>query len=278
MRSVVRESFRDIKRHKRSAVLLAAVISSASFLFFVFSSVIYNLGNAEDLWSKQIRVSIFMMDGTDPQKLSEEIKATKGVLETIYIGPEKALEILKKRFPDEQIAFSSSSVPGYIEARVSIQDSEAVSKMIRAYDGVDDVSISSYWYKSLKDLIYFSALFSIGIMIFVLLLSVLLVFYAVKIGVIERREEIQLMRLCGATEWRIRSPYVVSGVIMGVFGASVGIGLQYLFGSLVEHDLSQFMDGWVNLTYSQVLLVYVASIFIGSFGNLMAFVRGADAD
>ncbi len=278
MRTVLRESFRDIKRHKRSSLLLAIVISSASFLFFIFSSVIYNLGNAEDMWSKQIRVSVFMTEGADPQSLSEQIKGINGVLEVNHISPEQALEILKKRFPDEEVAFSPSSVPGYIEARASIDDVEAVKSSVLKLEGVDDVSLSSSWYKSLKDLIYFSALFSIGIMVFVLSLSVLLVFYAVRIGVMERREEIQLMRLCGATEWRIRSPYVASGLIMGLFGASVGAGLQYVFGSLVDRNLSQFINGWVSLTLSQVLFVYLASIFIGSFGNLMAFVRGADAD
>ena len=276
--TIFKESVRDIKRHKRASILLALLISLAAFLFFVFSSVVYNLGSIEDKWSKQIKISVFALDNTDPVKLSENIKNTKGVLEVTTISPEQALEILKKRFPQEEVAFASSSVPGFIEARVSINDAETVKAQILKIDGVDDVSVSSSWFKSLKDLIYFSGLFSVGVMIFILGLSVFLVFYAVRIGFLERKEEIQLMRLCGATEWRIRSPYVVSGVLMGVLGASVGVFLYYAFGSAVDRVLSQFVDGWSSLTSFQILLVYTASVFIGSFGNLMALVRSADED
>ncbi len=273
-----KESIRDIKRHKRASMLLALLISLASFLFFVFSSVVYNLGNIEDKWSKQIKISVFALDSTDPIKLSEDIKNTKGVLEVTTISPEQSLDILKKRFPQEDVAFASSSIPGFIEARVSINNAEVIKDEILKIDGVDDVSVSSSWFKSLKDLIYFSGLFSVGVMIFILGLSVFLVFYAVRIGVVERKEEIYLMRLCGATEWKIRSPYVVSGIILGVIGASVGMSLYYAFGSAVDRGLSQFVDGWSSLTCFQILLVYTASIFIGSFGNLMALVRSTDED
>lgn len=276
--TILRESIRDIKRHKRASLLLTLLIASASFLFFVFSSVVYNLGNIEDKWSKQIKVAVFTLDGADLIKLRSDIESVKGVLEVKVISSEEALKILKSRFPQEDITFASSSVPGFIEARISINDVARVSADVLKIDGVDDISVSSSWFKSLKDLIYFSGLFSVGVMMFILGLSVLLVFYAVRIGVIERREEIQLMRLCGSTEWRIRLPYVVSGTLMGLIGASLALLLYKLFVSAVERGLSQFMDGWINFTYFQVILVYTASLFIGSFGNLMAFVRSADDD
>lgn len=275
---VLKESIRDIKRHKRASFLLALLISSASFLFFVFSSVVYNLGGIEDKWSQQIRIAAFTLDGADTLKISEEIKSLKGVIEVKVVSPEESLELLKKRFPDEDVAFANSSIPGFIEARVSMNESESVKSEILKIDGIDDVSLSSSWFKSLKNLLYLLGLFSLAVMIFILGLSVLLVFYAVRIGVMERREEIQLMRLCGATEWRIRSSYVVSGIFMGVLGASVGVSLYYVFGTAVDKSLAQFIDGWSKLTYFQVILVYTASIFIGTFGNLMAFVRSADED
>ncbi len=265
MIGVVKESLRDIRRHKRASVLLALVISSASFLFFVFSSAVYNLGLAEDNWSKQLRAAVFFVEGADVNQLSEQISKVKGVLEVKHISSELALEILKKRFPDEDIVFSANSVPGFIEARISADAVANISLDLQRIEGVEDVSLSSSWFKSLKDLIYFSALFSIGVMIFVMVLSTILVFYAVR-----------LMRLCGATEFRIRVPYVVSGVVMGVFGASVGVCFQYIFGKAVDKSLSQFIDGWVSLTTMQVVFVYTASIFIGCFGNLMAFVRSID--
>ncbi len=276
MIGVVKESLRDIRRHKRAAVLLALVISSASFLFFVFSSAVYNLGLAEDNWSKQLRAAVFFVEGTDVKELSEQISKVKGVLEVKHISSELSLEILKKRFPDEDVVFSVDSVPGFIEARISADVVANISSDLQKIEGVEDVSLSSSWFKSLKDLIYFSALFSIGVMIFVMVLSTILVFYAVRIGVIERKDEIRLMRLCGATEFRIRIPYVVSGVVMGVFGASVGVCFQYIFGKAVDKSLSQFIDGWVSLTAMQVVFVYAVSIFIGCFGNLMAFVRSID--
>ena len=108
-----------------------------------------------------------------------------------------------------------------------------------------------------------------------LIMAVVMIAYASRIGVLERRPEINLMRLCGATDWRLRMPYVFSGIILGFIGGGIGISAYMLLKSFLQGTAVVFMNNWNELPLFEIAALYTCSIIVGALGNLAAFHRGS---
>jgi len=274
--NLIKDAVRDAVRHKTTSTMMVTVIAISIFLISIFVSVIYNLGVIEEKWSKNVSISVFLSDGVDNNAVLNSVKELKGVISAEYFDSEKSLNILKKRFPNEDIMFSSSVVPAFIEVKTSANDVQRLKTEIKNVSGVDDTVSNTTWFDSLKNLLSAVTYISAVVILLISLMGLLLISYATRIGILERRYEINIMRLCGATEWKLRLPHIMSGVILGMLGGIIGIAFYLILKSLLEGTITYFVDSWQTDQPYQLAVIFLLAMMLGALGNLVAFLRGAN--
>ena len=272
---IISEALEDILKHRTTSMLLACIIAVSVFVSSMFMSLVYNLDTFQARWSKNARIYAFIVEDVDSVIIKGEVQKIKGVISAEAYNSEEAVEILKKKFPEQDVTFSSSIVPAFIEIKTDVKDLQQVRSALEKTEGVEEVVVNSGWFEALSKLISVIKYVASAVILLLLSMALIMIAYASRIGVLERRPEIGLMRLCGATEWRLRLPYMVSGVILGFIGGGIGISAYMLLRSFIQGTATLFMNGWNELPMLQVAFLYTSSIFVGAIGNLAAFFRGS---
>lgn len=272
---IINEALEDILKHRMTSMLMVSIIAVSVFVSSLFFSLVFNLDTFQARWSKNVRLYVFTLDTADINIIQEEAKKITGVTSAQKYSSEEAVEILKKKFPEQDVVFSSTLVPSFIEVRTGINELNQVQTALEKLEGIDDVIVNSAWHDSLSKLIAVIKYVASAVIVLLLFMALIMIAYSSRIGVLERKAEISLMRLCGATEWRLRTPYMFSGIILGFIGGGIGIAAYMLLKSFLQGTAVTFMSSWKELPLLQITVLYMCSILVGAFGNLAAFFRGS---
>ena len=114
-------------------------------------------------------------------------------------------------------------------------------KYLESLDGVRKVTSSAATADGLTALSSIVTYASLGIIIILLLVSIFLISNTITIGITVRKEEIGIMKLIGATNFFVRAPFIVEGVVIGLVGSMIPLGLVYLmYDNVVGYVLGRF--------------------------------------
>ena len=122
------ESIADIFRHRLTSLLFCSVIAITIFILSIFGSVIYNLNGIQSKWSHEVRIMVFTSDTADQKLIIDQIKKINGIADVINIEPPVVGELIKKRFPDQNIDVSDTVLPSLIEVKTGIKDVDEIKK------------------------------------------------------------------------------------------------------------------------------------------------------
>lgn len=279
MTNIFKDCISDLVRHKLSSIVIAVVIALCIFCLATISTVLVNINKLEKRWSEDLRVIIFpTKDIENRENLLKEINSIEGIAKMQYVSSEEAAGIIRKRFPDEDIIFSSNVMPDFIEITVNSSFVESVVGKLKKNQNIDDVIVNYSWLKSLKEVlsvVRYSSMLGIS---FVILLSFLLLSYSARIDVMQRKRNMEIYRLCGATEWYIRLPYLIGGTIIGLMGSIIGLLMFYVlktaFQGVVIHFSSVFVSSfnYAEMPFFVFAILALLGPFIGVLGHLFAFI------
>ena len=276
--NTLRQSLFDIFRNGTSSIMFVSVVSVTIFIIYTFSSVLFNLDAIQGKWSKRATIMLFPVSDEDTEllRIIDNVSRIKGVLSVEVLDRASVLDILKQRFPGQDVNISSIQIPKLIEIKADIKDVEGVASQIKKFDSIEDVVVNSAWFDNLSDLISAINYIVVGVAVLILLLAFVLLSYVGKISSLQRRPEIDLMRLCGATDWYIRKPYVFSGLFLGFFGGGFGLLLYLLIDAFMKGVAQYFIGAWMTLPVTYVFMVSVLSILLGALGNFFALSHGTE--
>jgi len=275
MMRIINEALEDILKHRMTSMLMVSIIAVSVFVSSLFLSLVFNLDAFQSRWSKNVRLYVFTVENADINLIQEETKKITGVISSQKYFSEEAVDILKKKFPGQDVAFSSTLVPSFIEIRTGVNELDQVRTALEKIEGVEDIVVNSAWFDALSKLLSVIKYVASAVIFLLLAMALVMIAYSSRIGVLERKPEISLMRLCGATEWRLRTPYMCSGIILGFIGGGLGIAAYLLLKSFLQGTAVTFMSSWQELPLLQIAALYLCSIFVGAVGNLAAFFRGS---
>lgn len=270
------------------------IIICLSFLILgIFLSLANNLQHLSSELSRNMRIIFFLEPNLSSQKLKsleEAIGKFSFVKEVRYIGAEQALQRFQKNFPElKEIlkSLDSNPFPASLEA-ILIQklptsaDIHLFIEQIRKAGGVEDVQFNRDWIEkmeSLSRLVKAVGLFLGGILI---LASFFIISNVIKLNVLAYKNEIEILRLVGATNNFIRIPFLLEGIFLGILGSILSLFLLvilielfplYVGGSLgILQEIFQFR--FLSRTQSFSLIAGGATIgFLGSLSSLSKFLK-----
>jgi cell division transport system permease protein len=141
---------------------------------------------------------------------------------------------------------------------------EVLVNYIETLPGVREVKQSAQVANTLTDLNRLISYVSAGVILILLCVAVFLISNTVSVGISVRREEIAIMKLIGATDYLVRAPFVVEGIVIGLVGAAVPLGLlHFLYQRIMTYIANRFNFVGSLLTFVPVNTVFRTLIPIG---------------
>jgi cell division transport system permease protein len=256
-------------------IALSILIVSAFTLFFINASDIMNA------WKQGVRIMAYLKPDASAVNLSElkkKILGFYGVQDVRFISKQEALEQLRNQMQRQSSLLENlkhNPLPDAFEVRMiasshQVEKIEILATQIESLPFVEDVEYGQAWLGRFNNIFNLFRLtgFAVGGLfcmaaVFIVANTIRLVFYS-------RREEVEIMRLVGATDGFIKAPFYMEGLILGAAGGILGLGTLFitfiLISSNVEKDLSlglfniRFFSLW---TLGGILL---GSMFVGWLG------------
>ena len=263
---VGKQGVKNIWRNKMFSLASIATMSACIFLFGLFFSIIVNFQHIIKTAEEGVAITVFFEeDATDSEKkaIGKALEARKDVAEVKYISAEEAWEEFQKQYfadnPELAEGFKNdnplASSDNYEVYMKTAEDSKSLTARSRSLsetqkelvsyaqklDGVREVNKSDVVAKMLSSVNTLVAVISITIIIILLGVSIFLISNTVTMGITVRKEEIAIMKLIGATDYFVRAPFVVEGIVIGLIGAAIPLGILYaLYGKIVMYISDKF--------------------------------------
>lgn len=263
---VGKQGVKNIWRNKMFSLASIATMSACIFLFGLFFSILVNFQYIIRTAEEGVAITVFFEeDATDAQKreIGEELENHEGVSEVVYVSADEAWEEFQKQyfgdnpelaegFKDDNPLASSDNYEVYMQTMDDSQNLLARSRSLSAtqkelvefaqkLDGVREVNRSDVVANTLSSVNTLVAVVSIAIIVILFGVSIFLISNTVTMGITVRKEEIAIMKYIGAKDFVVRSPFVIEGLIIGIFGAAIPLVLLYfLYDKAVQYIMEKF--------------------------------------
>jgi len=280
MTYVLRESLRAFRRTPLLTGLSAGMIALSLFLVGLFGLAAWNIRRVLDRVESRVEVVAYLRDDADPAVVlvvQNEIAALAGVREVNYITKEQALQRARRDLPElETVIGSLESNPLPASFEVMFKPNQAgpdvvrkVAGQIQAFPVVEDVRFGSEWLDKVFLLrrVAGTAMLILGVAFATV--AALIISAAIRMAIYARRDEIDIMRLVGATEGFVRRPFLLEGLITGIAGGLLALGAMYIAYSLVSRAVFQLE--WLPLEWAAAGLA--AGSVVGVLASAVAVRR-----
>lgn len=279
-----REALLSFRRTRTLSILSVTTIAFALFVTGLFGLVAINLRAAIGGIEERVEIVAFVLRGTPSQSLAvamEDITAFPEVQDVSYVSEDSALARARAELVEFQEAYDDLEVnplPPSIEIRLKPGFRDAVhaadvAERLEGFPFVDDVRYGQDWVQQLDRLRTVAGIVGISIGLAFALVSVVIIGITIRITVLQRAREIQIMRLVGATDWFIRGPFLLEGAIKGLLG---GILAWLLCAAVFAGFKAQGLGigvGLVFFTVPQALAFLAFGVVLGLGGSLVSVGR-----
>ena len=263
---VGKQGVKNILRNKMFSLASVATMSACIFLFGLFFSIIVNFQYIIRTAEEGVAITVFFEeDATEVQKdkIGDELRSHDGVGEVVYVSAEEAWDEFQKQyfgdnpelaegFKDDNPLANSDNYEVYMKtmdedegliarSRSLSETQKELVSFAQKLDGVRDVNKSDVVANTLSSVNTLVAVVSIAIIIILFGVSIFLISNTVTMGITVRKEEIAIMKYIGAKDFVVRSPFVIEGLIIGIFGAAIPLTLLFfLYDKAVQYIMEKF--------------------------------------
>ena len=285
----IKQGFANIFRNKWYSLASIATISACLFLFGLFYAVVANFQNVVKTAEKEVSITVFFNEDVCDERLAEigtEIAMRKHQVSKVkFISDDEAWATFGPAYFGEDYAegFPENPLEGENSYEVYLSDVSQQDELVtylQSKPEVRKVNYSELTANTLSGVNLLIAYVSMGIIIILLAVSIFLISNTVAIGISVRKEEINIMKYIGATDFFVRAPFVLEGMIIGVLGAGLPLILIYsLYNYALNYIVERFsvLNGFLRfLSVDQIfkfltpvsLLVGVGIGFLGSISTV----------
>lgn len=244
----LRQGIRNLFRNKWFTLASIATISACLFLFGLFYAIVMNFQHIVKNAQQGVAVYVFFDDGLEDtriQEIGDMILKRTEVSDVHFVSAEEAWETFKQDYlGDYADGFTENPLANSANYEIYLNDVSMQSALVtylESIDGVRMVNRSELVATTLTGVNALIAYVSVGIIAILFAVSVFLISNTVMIGISVRKEEINIMKYIGATDFFVRSPFVIEGMMIGLVGASIPLGIIYgMYNIVMEYMTTRF--------------------------------------
>ena len=289
----IKQGIVNIFRNKWYSLASMATISACLFMFGIFYSLVANFQYIVKEAQDGVAVTVFFEEGISDERIAEIgslIEKRAEVSHVNFVSADAAWESFKDDylgeyadgFGDDNPLPNSANYEVYLND-VSMQDS--LVTYVESLEGVRRVNRSEVTANTLSGMNKLIGYASAGIIAILLAVSIFLISNTVTIGISVRKEEINIMKYIGATDFFVRAPFVIEGILIGLAGSVLPLAIIYVFYNnviaYVSTRFSMLSQLLKFLTVDQVfqvlmpisLIIGIGIGFFGSFSTVRKHIR-----
>lgn len=283
-----KHAFESILGNRLIYFISTGTISISLLLFAAFVLISANFNNWAKSWEKSLSLSVYLENGTDAQEKDEIAKAIErvdGAEIKAFISKEKALKDLAETLGSQVgllEGLTKNPLPASYEVifrnrELSREELKNIKKSLEKVKGVDEVQYSEQWLERIEGFIYFSRILGLIVGGLLCLAVLFIVTNTIKLAIYARREEIEICKLVGATDWFVKIPFLLEGAIQGIFGALIALSVLFFSYSMFRvRTIQLFGLPVMDVTFlnaGQYVLVVFLGLTLGLLGSFVAIGR-----
>lgn len=288
----IKQAFSQVFRNKGMSFTATLAITAMMLILGLFFATFVNV----DLFAEVIQqdynvIEVYMDDKNDDAKnetIGQELRNISGVTNVEYRSKDDAMKIMKERWGDNAYLLDNlqkNPLPNsYLVYVKDKSTADQVSKVAPTIKGVSDIKYYQDTVAKLSKITRAVKYGSIIMMAFLVVVSIILVANTIKLTVFNRAKEIGIMKYLGATDWFVRAPFVLEGVILGTLSAGVATGLLgFLYTKFVNGigpDIMRILSVPVisaNYLLPNLLIIFLAlGVGIGTCGSIISIRKFLD--
>jgi len=243
----IKQGLKSIWRNKMFSLASIATMTACIFLFGLFFIIVTNFQSMVKEAESGVAVTVLFDEGITEERIEEIgdlIRARVEVSNIVYTSPEEAWDSFKdvyfngneavaESFANDNPLANSASYSIYMND-ISMQ--KTLVTYLNSVEGIRQVNQSETVANTLSDFNTLIGYISAGIILILLGVAIFLISNTIMVGISVRKEEISIMKLIGATDYIVRAPFVVEGVVIGLIGAAIPLGILYvLYGEIIVY-------------------------------------------
>ena len=282
------EALISLWRSRLINALSIGTIAVSLFVLGAFLTVASNLNEVVDRWTRKVRVTFFLADALEPHirdSLVNRLQEDPAVESVEMVTREQALERFRTLFRDLRTLpddLGENPFPASLEValRSARQSPDEVRRLVREFEkapGVQEVQYDLLWIQRLSTaarLVRGVGALLGGILV---LAGVFTISNVIRLTVYARQDELDIMRLVGATRGYVKGPFVVEGMLQGGLGGLVSVGLLWLAFRVLASDALAASDlmgrAVVFLPRQLCVLIVAGGMLVGIVGSLVSLGR-----
>ncbi len=292
---ILRQTVQSMFRNKMMGMASIGSVTAVLIILGYIMLLILNINNAAMITKEEFdELAVYITEDAldeDIKKLGEDISKINGVLTVVYQPKDVALEQEKIKWGDDAYLLEGlrrNPLPNtYIVQLKDVKYSDYVIQEIKKSGLVED---TRYYQEAVKSLISISEMLKkVGTIIIsiLILISIFIISNTIKITVVFRRKEIELMQYIGATNGYVRGPFIIEGIVLGIIGSLIAtliIALSYNYFTEYLTGYFTLLSGFTSyivsfdLIFKDIAIIFVTiGVGIGTLGSLISLKKFLNA-
>jgi cell division transport system permease protein len=281
----ITDAFRSMRENLATTVFTAVTLGFSLAIFTLFLIVFINLnGVLGNLGERTHIVAYVKGAASKAELLKKEVLRIEGVKSVEYVSKEEALKELKSGFKGGGVIFEGigkNPLPASLEIRLkqSHREPERMLEVVKRLEGfaaVDEVQYSQEWARKFSAFLRFIELAALLLGLFLAAATIFIITNTIRLTVYARRDEIEVMRLVGASDTFIKAPFFIEGVVQGAGGGVIAFGILALWYWILAYRIPAYLDFIVDIPLGLPALVVVlilAGVCMGVVASLISMGR-----
>ena len=282
----IQEVFHSLRRNNSMTFASIGTVAVSLFVLGVFLILVLNMNRLAGMLESQVQISVYLEDHlTDREKrqIGYDIESLQGIDSVTYVDRETAKERLKERLGDQKYLLDALSednpLPDAFEVTVTTPAVvESAAGAIAAMQGVEEAKYGQDVVEHLFDITRLMRIFGFVLMGLLGGATLFIISNTIRLTVFARRKEIAIMKYVGATDWFIRWPFLLEGIVLGCIGGFIAaVALRSFYAAMAAKIYSTLaffplMPQYPFMNYV-TLAILLAGIVIGAIGSVISLKR-----
>ena len=288
------EAVDNIKANRTTTVIALATTTFTMLGMGVFLLLYLNAQEALGSLKDEIKVIVYLRDAVPPKTIAQlrsELSKDPAVAAVEFVSREQALATFRAQFPSEErllSGFGDNPFPASLVVKVgpAYRSSEQVGALVqklKALSEAEEVLYSQDWIENLAVAVRYLRVLGVGIGVVLAASMVTILANTIKLTLYARREEIEILKLIGATTGFIKTPFVLEGALLGGVGAACSLFLLRTLFGLAESKLALKGTFWgvgrgLAFLPDRVTVAFLLlGVMLGCLGSMVSLIQLRDA-
>ena len=277
----IKDAFTSLKRNKTISLASVITVLITFFVLGVFMLVATNISKGITNVQNKVELKIYLKDDIkliDQREIEIKLRGFEGVKDVVYQSKEEEYNNIKASNEGLLQGYTFQNNPFNASFTVKLDAPEyaaSISEGIKDFQGIDTIGNQQQLVDKIVRIVNGIKIIGIGLFAILVGVSIFLIMNTTKLTVYSRRREVGIMKFVGATDWFIRWPFVIEGMVIGFIGATLACGALFVaYNGLINWATSQFVFiSLVPITYVLTTLLWqfmLGGIVVGGIASVIA--------